>query len=99
MKTKLVGSAHNGKALNIYDIIADDSYAITFQSMGQYRTALLKNRPKFTHKDFEDFLWDKFYKENPMTLDDDAPDAFEDWKQELDIDEVIKWTNDFNKGE
>ena len=27
---------------SIRDLIADDSYAISFQSMGQYRTALLK---------------------------------------------------------
>jgi hypothetical protein len=27
----------------IRDLIADDSYASTFQTMGQYRTSLLKN--------------------------------------------------------
>jgi hypothetical protein len=27
---------------NIRDLIADDSYAISFQTLGQYRTALLK---------------------------------------------------------
>lgn len=30
------------KALDeIFDIIADDGYALTFQSMGKYRTALM----------------------------------------------------------
>lgn len=31
---------------NVYDLIADDAYAVTFQSLGQYRSALLKTIPE-----------------------------------------------------
>ena len=48
-----------------------------------------------TYKDFEDFLNEKFYKENPMTLDDEWPDLFSDWVADLDIQDVIKWADEF----
>ena len=49
------------------------------------------------HKDFEDFLQDKFIKKNPMVLDDDIPDAFEDWLSEMDIQDCISYANEYRK--
>ena len=31
------------------------------------------------HKNFEDFLMDYHCKTHPMILDDDLPDAYDDW--------------------
>ena len=42
------------------------------------------------YKDFEDYLMEKYIKqENP--LDDQIPDGFNDWIQELDIDLLIAY--------
>jgi len=42
---------------------------------------------------FENFLKEEFAK-NYINIDDDMPDAFEAWLQELDIDELIEYGND-----
>lgn len=48
------------------------------------------------YKDFEDFLADKFsISEGGYILDDDWPEAFEDWIQQLDISDVIKWADEY----
>lgn len=80
---------------NIFDIIADDHLASSFQSLGQYRSYLLKTIPKYKYKDFEDFLTVKFVKDNPMLLDDDWPDAWEEWIVDCDPRDLIKWANDY----
>lgn len=43
--------------------------------------------------DFEDYLQEIFMKEHPMILDDQLPDAFNDY--EWDIEELIKYGNEF----
>ena len=47
------------------------------------------------HKDFTDFLWDKFFKEYPYVLDDDCQDKFDEWKPELDVDTLIRWADEY----
>ena len=46
------------------------------------------------HRDFEDFLTDKFAKQYEG-LDDDWPDAWEEWKADQDPDQLIKWANEY----
>lgn len=43
------------------------------------------------HKDFEDYMWHIFSIENPTVLDDDYPDAFEDWSQDLSVDDWLEY--------
>lgn len=50
-----------------------------------------------TYKDFEDFLQEKFIEGNPTVLDDDIPDAFNDWLADLDVDELIAYGNQYFK--
>jgi hypothetical protein len=42
-------------------------------------------------KTFENYLQDVFYKENPQLLDDDMPDAFDNWISGLDSNDVIEY--------
>lgn len=46
---------------------------------------------------FEDFLKDKHYEENPTILDDDLPDAFDDWLGNLDGHEYIRYADEWGK--
>jgi len=39
---------------------------------------------------FEDYLQRKCAKENPMILDDDWPDMFDKWLENISIDEWIE---------
>lgn len=48
-----------------------------------------------TYKDFEDFLNEKFGEAEPMTLDDDWPDAFNDWLEKQDVNDLIKWADEY----
>lgn len=48
-----------------------------------------------TYRDFTDFLNYKFYKQNPMTLDDDWIDAYSDWLAEQDPDDLVKWADEY----
>jgi hypothetical protein len=41
-------------------------------------------------QNFEEFLQDYHYINNPQLLDDDLPDAFDDWLVELQADDWIK---------
>ena len=51
-----------------------------------------------TYKDFEDFLQEKFIESNPTVLDDDIPNAFDDWLSgELDVDDWIRLGNQYAK--
>ena len=47
--------------------------------------------------DFEDYLQDKFIRDNPHVLDDDIPDAFSDWISDLDPMELIELANEWGK--
>lgn len=49
------------------------------------------------HKDFEDFLQDKFIRNNPMVLDDDVPDAFSEWLEDIDVNDLIKFADQYAK--
>lgn len=44
---------------------------------------------------FEDFLKDKFMEEEPAILDDDLPDAFDHWTSNLDVDEAMKFAEEW----
>ena len=56
------------------------------------------------HKDFEDFLMWEFHTntdEGKMCLDDDLPDAFDEWLQELaeeDVDRLVSYANLYASG-
>ena len=39
---------------------------------------------ELTTKSFESYLYDVFFEQNPMTLDDDLSDSFADWLGEQD---------------
>lgn len=41
------------------------------------------------YKNFEDYLQEKHMEANPMILDDDLPDHFDEWLGNLDIETVI----------
>jgi len=47
--------------------------------------------------DFEDYLQDKFIRDNPHVLDDDIPDAFDNWLSDMDCGELIDLANDWGK--
>lgn len=50
------------------------------------------------YKDFDDFLSDKFAKsEGNYILDDDWPEAFDEWVADLDPNELIKWADEYTK--
>ena len=44
---------------------------------------------------FEDYLQDIFFEENPQTLDDMFPDAFNEWLVDSDVQDILdhaeKW--------
>lgn len=46
---------------------------------------------------FEDWLQEFHIKLYPQILDDDLPDAFNDWLQQLDVDELLRYGNLFAK--
>jgi hypothetical protein len=48
-------------------------------------------------KDFEDFLQDKFIRQNPTVLDDDIPDAFDEWLQEIEVDLWLEYGEEYAK--
>jgi len=45
--------------------------------------------------DFEDYLQEQHQVENPTILDDDLPDAYGDWIENLSSDEWIVYGNRF----
>ena len=45
---------------------------------------------------FEDFLSDK-HADGYMGLDDDMPDSFDDWVSNLDVQEIIDYTEELLK--
>ena len=47
------------------------------------------------YADFTDFLNAKFFKDEPMTLDDEWPDKFNDWLVDQDVDSIIKWADEY----
>lgn len=47
---------------------------------------------------FEAFLIDK-YAEQYIGLDDDMPDSFNDWLQDLGVDEVIEYAEEWHRDE
>jgi hypothetical protein len=46
------------------------------------------------YKSFEDFLSWK-HAEQYTGLDDDMPEDYEEWLQDLDINDVIKWADEY----
>ena len=63
----------------------------------QQREGIEEMRAQRNYKDFEDFLQDKFIESNPTVLDDDIPDAFDDWLTELDVDDLIAYGDQYYK--
>ena len=45
--------------------------------------------------DFERFLMDKFTEEEPTVLDDDIPDRFNDWLEQIDIQTIINYAQGY----
>lgn len=43
---------------------------------------------------FEDFLKEKHFELHPQLLDDDLPDAFDNWLGELDGEDYISYGNE-----
>ena len=48
-------------------------------------------------KNFEDFLQDKFIKQNPTILDDDIPDAFDEWLCDIEPELWIEYGDEHKK--
>ena len=48
-------------------------------------------KSKFMILDFEQYLQEKFWEAEPMTLDDQFPDAFDSWLEQLDNQEIIDY--------
>lgn len=48
------------------------------------------------YKDFEDYLQEK-HAEQYDGLDDEMPEDYEEWLVDLDINDVIKWANEYAK--
>ena len=44
-----------------------------------------------------DFLMEKFMEEEPQTLDDMIPDSFSDWLERKQIDDFIKYAEEYGK--
>ena len=47
------------------------------------------------YKSFEDYLEFCCFKENPMILDDNMPDFFDNWIANLDVSEVIIYADEY----
>jgi|TARA_R100001530_G_scaffold10633_1_gene10477 hypothetical protein len=45
------------------------------------------------YDNFEDFLREKHFNEEPMTLDDDLADGYEVWVSDLDPQELIDYAD------
>lgn len=45
------------------------------------------------YKNFEEFLAEKCFEENPSVLDDDMPDFEDNWVGNLDISDVIVYAD------
>ena len=57
-----------------------------------------KDQKKLMDKEtFEDYLGEKHFEENPTLLDDDIPDDFVDWMEQLDNQELIEYADSFVK--
>ena len=50
-----------------------------------------------TYRDFEDFLQCYHCENNPEILDDDLPDAYNDWISDLSVDDWIELGNKYAK--
>jgi hypothetical protein len=48
------------------------------------------------YKDFEDYIINK-HAEQYRGTDDLMPEDYEEWVDELDVRDVIKWANDWGK--
>lgn len=46
---------------------------------------------------FNHFLQEKHMEEYPQLLDDDLPDAFEEWIEQLSTDELIKYADEYGE--
>lgn len=49
------------------------------------------------YKDFEDFLSEKFGRQNPSVLDDAWPDAYSEWLADLSVEEWIQYGDQYAK--
>ena len=46
---------------------------------------------------FKEYLQKQFMGEEPAVLDDEIPDAFEVWLEDLQSDDFIKFANEYKK--
>jgi hypothetical protein len=46
-------------------------------------------------RNFEDFLQEKFIRQNPTVLDDDIPEAFDDWLISIEIDMWLEYGDEY----
>ena len=49
------------------------------------------------YKDFEDYLMSKFIEYNTQVLDDEIPDAFGEWLENQDVQEIINYADEYKK--
>lgn len=47
--------------------------------------------------EFEGYLQDQFFEEEPMTLDDDFPDGFNDWLETKDVSDILEYAEEYDK--
>ena len=55
------------------------------------------NRGRSMNLNFENYLMEQFAKEEPTVLDDDFPDAFDDWLCQLDVDDWLKYGDKYKE--
>ena len=52
-------------------------------------------KSKFMILDFEQYLQEKFWEDEPMTLDDQFPDAYEEWLINSDVQDIIDFGQEY----
>lgn len=50
-----------------------------------------------TKKTFENYLQEQFFEEEPQTLDDEFPDAFNDWLETKDVNDILEYVEKWEK--
>ena len=70
----------------------------TKEQINQATIMANKDQKKLMDKEtFEDYLQEKHFEENPTLLDDDIPDAFNEWLENVDTQDVIEYADIFIK--
>lgn len=67
------------------------------KSTTRHQSLIRKILSSMKYKNFEDYLEEICFSENPTVLDDDMPDFFDNWFSELDAQEITEYTEAYVK--